>query len=215
MGDERPVFDLERVTLTADDIIKCLNGELDIILPTPGVKPCNNLEEYLHKSTLNTRTPDRRRSSGQFKPPPRAPFAVPLVRNFERNLKRPTGNEQLTPGTSLGLVRKLRKKRPDVFSRMDEIETSSGPLSQLKEGLNKTIKVLIRRRRKVPYISRTIEYKGKLMMFDKHMNLYMSDVIESFKYKTDDDKILKRARHRRDILLRGDNIILVSSKINR
>lgn len=124
-------------------------------------------------------------------------------RNFERVLRK------TEDGSSIGLVHRPRKSRPDIFSKLDQLDPASGPIYSLKERLNQKVKVLIRRRRKVNYISRVIEYKGTLTMFDKHMNLVLSDVIESFIYSLN-DKVMKRARHRNNILIRGDNIILVS-----
>lgn len=133
-------------------------------------------------------------------------LAVPLKRNFDRILKKNSVESDF--GTTAFFNSKPRKLLNDVFNRVDRIERPSG-LAFLKNRLNSQIKVIIRRRRNCPFISRVIEYKGILNMFDKHMNLYMSDVIESFTYKMD-EKLIKRARHRYNIFLRGDNIILVS-----
>lgn len=109
----------------------------------------------------------------------------------------------------MGLVYKPKRCRPDIFTRLEQIDQTSGPIYSLKECLNQAVKVLIRRRRKINFISRVIEYRGTLVIFDKHMNLILKDVIESFVYSID-DKVLKRARHRDCILIRGDNIILIS-----
>lgn len=124
-------------------------------------------------------------------------------RQFERILKKQED------GTPVGLVYRPRRSKPDIFSKTEQLGPSSGPIFMLKQHVNQNVKVLIRRRRKIAYISRVIEYRGRLIMFDKHMNLALADVIESFVYKRG-EQILKRARHRDNILLRGDNIILIS-----
>lgn len=199
---EMATIDLEEVILTPEDALKCLTDEVNVILPTPNVRACNNLDEYFAKST--SKSP--KSQSSRRLATPREPFAVPLVRNFHKILKKASDSQS---PTALGLVHKPKKVRPDVFSKVEAIEDTSGPLVLLKKRVDQVVKVLIRRRRKVPYISRTIEYKGTLSLFDKHMNLYLRDVIESFKY-TLNGQLLKRARHRDGILIRGDNIILIS-----
>lgn len=208
-------YDLCSSVLTQDDFLRCLRDEADVILPTPNAKACNNLDEYLYKSTCgsskvrNSTTQDAAAISSKqqssSKKTQSEPFAVPLVRNFDRILKK---TDDLL-GECPGLVTRKRKQKSDVFSRLDQIQSASGPINVLKNRLNQYIKVLIRRRRKVPYISRVIEYKGELALFDKHMNLFMKDVIESFTYSLD-GKIHKRARHRDSLFIRGDNIILVT-----
>lgn len=198
-------IDLESEFLKLDDAIKCLTGEVQVILPMPNVRACNNLDEYFIKSTHGSQRPQKQvPSSSKLL---QEPFAVPLVRNFERILKKPTTNE--TDQATTLLSRVIQKRKSDVFSRTEQLEDTSGPLVLLKRNLNRTIRVLIRRRRNVPYISRVIEYKGVLVLFDKHMNLYLNDVFESFAYKLD-GKMLKRTRHRDSLLIRGDNIILIS-----
>jgi small nuclear ribonucleoprotein (snRNP)-like protein len=210
----KPYFDLSTSRLTTDDAIKCLKGEYNVVVPTPNAKPCNNLDEYLYKSTLNARKTAkgdskqqgtsesqlRRRSTGSNEP-----FAVPLVRNFERILKNTFQDARASPGS---MAVRPKRARADVFTKTEQIDAYSGPLSHLKKRLNKVVKVMIRRRKKVPYISRIIEYKGTLTMFDKHMNMFLEDVIESFKYQKD-GKLLKRGRHRDGIMIRGDNVIMV------
>lgn len=219
--EDMRLYDLCSAKLSREDFLKCLRLEADVILPTPNAKPCNNLQEYLYRSTRGSRTSQGSTSinsttqdtaAGSSKQQPSSsrrtqsePFAVPLVRNFDRILKK---TDDLL-GDCPGLVTPRRKQQPDVFSRVNQIQSASGPINVLKDRLNQYIKVLIRRRRKVPYISRVIEYKGELILFDKHMNLLMKDVIESFKYSLD-GKIHKRARHRDSLFIRGDNIILVT-----
>lgn len=161
-----------------------------MLLPNPDAKICNNLDEYLYRSTVNAQK-GKTISKGHRK----EPFGVPLVRNFERILKR---NDESTP-------LQAKRIRPDVFSRTE----TSGPLSHLRSRMGQTITVLIRRRRKVPYLSRKIEYKGKLVLFDKHMNLFLENASESFLYQKE-GRVLKRTRTRGGIIIRGDNVILVA-----
>lgn len=211
---KRSTIDLSATKLTAQDAFKCLVGEYNVIVPTPNARPCNNLDEYFYKSTVNVRRPknDQNRStsfmSTTTKKPakPNEPFSVPLVRNFEKILRRSTPVGDASPSL---LPTRPKKPKPDLFTRTNQIDTNSGPMSYLKGRLNNTVKVMIRRRKKVPYISRVIEYKGTLSMFDKHMNMYLKDVIETFKYELN-GKLLKRGRHRDGIIVRGDNIILVA-----
>lgn len=205
-------IDISTTQLTSEVAAKCLLGECDVILPTPNVKPCNNLDEYLFKSTLNMRRKSHDRSLNESRQSSRGstrlsePFSVPLVRNFEKILKSENQSQASFSGNK---VNRPRRMQQDVFTRTEQIETNSGPMSHLKCRLDQTVKITIRRRRKIPYISRTIDYRGTLAMFDKHMNLYLKNVIESFTYMRDRKKH-KRARHRDGIILRGDNIILVA-----
>jgi small nuclear ribonucleoprotein (snRNP)-like protein len=211
--ETKPYFDLSTSKLTVEDAIKCLTGEYNVIVPTPNA----NLDEYLHKSTVNARRTSRDEYGLQTtskKNPRRAsnpsePFAVPLVRNFERILKKTANSTQDVLASPSSMPTRPKKAKSDVFTKTEQIETNSGPLSHLKKRLNQVVKVIIRRRKKVPYISRVIEYKGILTMFDKHMNMFLKDVIESFNYQRD-GKLLKRGRHRDGIMIRGDNVILVA-----
>lgn len=203
-------FNLESVVLKPEEALECLTGLSEVILPIQNVRACNNLDEYFVKSTMNSRKkhkPDDSSTVKRSKPFQstfsKEPFAVPLVRNFEKILKKDENGEPIK-----GTYTIAKKVKSDVFSRIEQIEPKSGPLAILKKRMGKSTKVLIRRRRKVPYISRVIEYKGILVTFDKHMNLYLKDVIESFTY-TVGSKTLKRARHRENLMIRGDNIILI------
>lgn len=220
---EKRLINLETDLLSHTTALECLNGRVEVTLPNPNVIACNNLDEYYMKSTLSTQKARRNKqdssnssesSEGEnnrrtpAKTSFKQPFAAPLVRNFEKILKKPDDGQVMRGSPQLLNIVK-RKSKADVFSKADRIDSSSGPLVLLKSKVDSVVKVLIRRRRKVPYVSRVIEYKGTLVLFDKHMNLYLSDVIESFKYSLD-EKLMKRARHRDNILLRGDNIILVS-----
>lgn len=194
----RPYFDLSTTRLSVDDALKCLTGEYFVGVPTPSAKPCENLDQYLYRSkTKNYKGGDGKQQSSS------KPLAVPLLRNFERIMKQEARGSPSSRPTA------PKKARVDVFTKAQQIQSSSGPILHLKNRLNQVVKVLIRRRKKVPYISRIIEYKGTLIIFDKHMNMLLRDVIESFKYERD-GKILKRGRHRDEIIVRGDNVILVA-----
>lgn len=196
LNEDLRTIDLGINVLTIESAIECLRGDVDVVLPIPKAKPCNNLDEYFLKSTSNSQKNLSKKTE---------PFAVPLVRNFDKILKKPSTDGE----KDLGFIHRSKKKK-DVFSKSTSIELSSGRPPVLAQRLNQVVKVLIRRRRKVPYISRVIEYTGTLVMFDKHMNLYLQDVVESFTYSSGDN-LLKRARFRENILVRGDNIILIQS----
>lgn len=218
LGDGKKSISLESDILSHDDAILCLTDQIDVVVPVPDVGVCNNLDEYFIKSTISTQRAQRISSNNPLKSlkshnhlgttsrtSPEQIFVTPQVRNFEKILKK-TDDEQVTRNYQSS---SSTRKKLDVFSKIEQLDPASGPLSLLKKKINSVVKVLIRRRQKVPFISRVIEYKGTLILFDKHMNLYLRDVIESFKY-SQDEKLLKRARHRDDILVRGDNIILIS-----
>lgn len=214
--DKRPKIELGSSKLTPDEAFKCLRGEYNVIVPTPNARPCNNLDEYFHRSTINARrTPKSGHNqsvcsstsrSSRTLTQPQERFSVPLVRNFEKILRKTTPTGDASPSMQPS---RPKKARHDLFSKTQQIKPNSGPLWHLKDRLNEPVKVIIRRRKKVPFISRVIEYKGTLGMFDKHMNMYLKDVVETFKYERG-GKILKRGRHRDGIILRGDNVILVA-----
>lgn len=209
----KPQFDIGSTRLTSVDAVKCLTGEYNVVIPLPNARPCNNLDEYLHKSTINVRRTPKNdlnqtstSKSSTTKKPVKVPFAVPLVRNFEKILKKSNPFSGDSPNNAPS---RPKRAKTDIFTKTEQIGSDSGPMLLLKKRLNQQLKVLIRRRKKVPYISRVIEYRGKLVLFDKHMNLYLQDVVEMFKYEKD-GKVFSRGRHRDAIILRGDNIILVA-----
>lgn len=223
--DFKQTFDLEKDLLSAEEARECLiQGEDIVKLPVTSVTACANLDEYFARSTAkkkrtsscsSSRTSScRLRDSSASISRPEQPLSVPLVRNFDRILKKPNVDCHQESSALLNIISRPRQKKPDLFSRLDKLDQSKGPLLHLKRNVDKTVKVLIRRRRKVPYISRTIEYKGTLVLFDKHMNLFLRDVIESFKYHLN-GKLMKRARHRDKVFIRGDNVILVSERENQ
>lgn len=222
----RKVYDLTLTKLTPDQALECLLTHDDslVSLPTPNVRACNNLDEYMLKSTSkssnitangkllsSTSEPKYYDCANRFKKSTGStsfsnePLATPLNRNFDRILKKTKNADGELVPVPLYSTKKA-KIQQDVFSKMD---TASLGLSLLKDKLDKKVKILIRRRRKCPYISRVIEYMGQLVLFDKHMNIYLRNVIESFSYNIG-DKLVKRARHRDNIMIRGDNIILIS-----
>lgn len=217
-GAEKKSINLESDIISHSDAILCLRDQIDVLVPFPDIGVCNNLDEYFLKSTISTQRAQQgsdiplkssesenhlENTSITF---PEQIFVTPQIRNFEKILKKidagkVTRNYQLSSSIS--------RKKLDVFSKIEQLGPSSGPLFLLKSKVNTDIEVLIRRRRKVPFISRAIKYRGTLVLFDKHMNLYLKDVIESFKYSRD-GKLAVRARHRYDMLVRGDNIISIS-----
>ena len=219
VSNDASPFDLTSQRLSQEDALKLLDGEIPVILPIPNAQACNNLDEYLYKSTATARRSSLNKSqtgseqrtkvsrkSSQFQ----EPFAVPLVRNFEKILKDkgPQASETQATGSDERTA-KPKRHNQDVFTRAESLEVGSGPFAHLKSRMGKSVKVIVRRRKKVPFISRIIEYRGLLVIFDKHMNLHLKNVIESFTYSKE-GRILKRARQRDGIVLRGDNIILVA-----
>lgn len=223
----RKIYDFEQDLLSPEQARECLIQDEDIVkLPVPSVKACDSLDEYFSRSTAkknrtsSTCSSSSRNDSQNNKSLSTSitkheqPFSVPLVRNFDRILRKQSDAGPLETSALLNIISKPKKSKADLFTRLEQLDQSKGPLSHLKKNVDKVVKVLIRRRRKVPYISRTIEYKGTLVLFDKHMNLYLRDVIESFKYQIG-GKLMKRARHRDRMFIRGDNVILVSERANQ
>lgn len=199
-------IDLSKSLLTAEDAFRCLtDAHVKIILPSPNARACNNLGEYFQKSTQNL---PRNQNRNKSKTPSyhNETLAVPLVRNFDRILKKPSNSDEF--GKTSFLIDRPRRVQHNVIDKAQNVKSNPN-LIFLRDRINEKVKILIRRRRKCPYISRVIEYKGKLVLFDKHMNLFLDDVIESFSYNSG-DKLIKRARHRESVMLRGDNIIMVS-----
>lgn len=187
--DEEIEINLETTILTEHLAAKCFEPGTRVIIPMTNSQTCNSLSDYYNKS-FGGKSP---RKSNFFELP---------ARNFASILLDPSkdASEQ---------DRRPKKKRPDVFKKIDELDHRSGPLNLLKQSLGKTIKVKVRRRRKAPYISRVIDFKGTLILFDAHLNLLMEDVTESFTYELD-NQLLVRAREKKSFFLRGDNIILIS-----
>lgn len=217
LGSEKRTIDLAKVKLTPDEALTCLTDcQVDVILPSPSVKACNNLEEYFYRSTLNLKKSQSQSHTKSSKPQRSAKknhsfssevLAVPLTRNFDRILKRRDSGDEF--GSTSMFITRPKKIQQDVFYKATHTEKSSA-LNFLKERLGKKVKIQIRRRRKCPFISRVLDYRGKLVLYDKHMNVFLEDVIESFAYKSSDSMVVKRARHRANLFLRGDNIIVIS-----
>lgn len=221
-SDTLKIYDLEQDLLTREEALECLRCGQDIVkIPVPSVKACDSLDEYFARSTAKK---NRTSSCDSTRPESRSgnpntsrydkPFSVPLVRNFDRILKKTNDVCPEESSALLNIISKQTRVKPDLFTRLEQLDQSKGPLLHLKKNVDKIVKVLIRRRRRVPYVCRTLEYKGTLVLFDKHMNLYLKDVIESFKYHLN-GKLMKRARHRDNMFIRGDNVILVSERENQ
>lgn len=137
VDDKRRTIQLETSLLTPDDALLCFRDEATIVLPNSTVPACNNLDEYYVKSTFGAKKtkknitdvspslgPSRTKRSNNesFS---NEPFAVPLVKNLDRILKKTETND-CTNGTIL--MSKVNKTRPDIFSLTEKQEDTSGQI---------------------------------------------------------------------------------------
>ncbi|MHA1804392.1 MAG: LSM domain-containing protein [Promethearchaeota archaeon] len=75
------------------------------------------------------------------------------------------------------------------------------PIDYLKDSMNKIILIKVKRNRL---------FKGKLLSFDDHLNLYLEGASQIFEYQDEDGSIREEHEELGSIVIRGDNVIFVS-----
>ncbi|XP_065351615.1 small nuclear ribonucleoprotein Sm D-like protein [Cloeon dipterum] len=142
-------------------------------LPYPNTKKLNNLAQYKHVASASPDPEDFEenmknalkkkplsKKSKDYVPPPKAD--VPITRKFlpsQMPISRPS---------------KESKKKKNLLDRM---ELAKGPLAKLVEYRDKKIRVMIKTRN--IYIG-TNDMVAYIVAFDKHWNLALTDVEETF-----------------------------------
>ena len=75
------------------------------------------------------------------------------------------------------------------------------PIDYLKSSINKVILIKVKRNRL---------FRGILIGFDEHLNLYLEETTQLFEYQDDEDNIREEHETLGDIVVRGDNVIFIS-----
>jgi len=75
------------------------------------------------------------------------------------------------------------------------------PIDYLKNSINKVILIKVKRNRL---------FRGMLMGFDEHLNLYLEGTSQLFEYMDDDGTIKEEHETLGNIVVRGDNVIFVN-----
>lgn len=229
------------------DARSCLYAPSDLVtLPVPNAKTFNNLAEY-HRKAFGSQTKDAKGKVIDEKP---ATAEERFKQWSSLKANRPEFEEEL---------RKRKRERPrklfqNVLTKMNHtvnamppniqsedgnegkvqnshhLETLKGPLSVLYNGINKPIKILIRRRRRpMSFICSKSQEKvpshqsnspsgnfswisGTLIAFDMHLNLVLYDTVETLKIEDPrDQSIIQYNIPKTKLFLRGDSIVLVTN----
>ncbi len=75
------------------------------------------------------------------------------------------------------------------------------PIDYLKSSINKVILIKVKRNRL---------FRGVLIGFDEHLNLYLEETTQLFEYQDDEGNIREEHETLGDIVVRGDNVIFIS-----
>ncbi|MBA7655633.1 MAG: hypothetical protein KAT57_03195 [Candidatus Lokiarchaeota archaeon] len=75
------------------------------------------------------------------------------------------------------------------------------PIDYLKSSINKVILIKVKRNRL---------FRGILIGFDEHLNLYLEETTQLFEYQDDEGNIREEHETLGDIVVRGDNVIFIS-----
>lgn len=157
-------------------------ADVNIHLPVPEAKAFNNLAEYYQKTFPNKNPANKKLASTEP--------TLPLKRNLPMPEPVP------------------RKELPNVLTKM--VDAQHGPLSILYRSINRTVRVLIRRKRACPIRSEQFAWTiGLLVAFDKHLNLSLGNAIEQYQHHHKGIAINIR-KNMKSVFIRGDNVILVT-----
>lgn len=176
--------DLESETFDAKTCL--LEDEMRVIIPIPNARTFNNIDEYYSKtfSKINAEKQLPSNSCEKLEP-------------FQRTL-------QIVESVST-------HKRRELQTVLTKMRQTNGPYFLLYKSLNNRIKVLIRRRRKVQLFSGRFGWiSGLLIAFDKHYNLAMTDVDETYSQINKNNQKVDVNNHIKQLFVRGDNVVLIS-----
>ncbi len=80
-------------------------------------------------------------------------------------------------------------------------QRSRRPIDYLKGSINQIILIKVKRNRL---------FRGRLMGFDEHLNLYLEGTSQIFEYQNEDGEIREEHENLGSIVVRGDNVIFVN-----
>ncbi|XP_027198403.2 uncharacterized protein LOC113792687 [Dermatophagoides pteronyssinus] len=190
-----------------------LFGDVSVKIPVSEAKIFNNLDEY-YKSSFQKKI-----AIQESKNQPKKPANL-----YERNVEFFYQKQDESTTTETTSRRNIRSRElTDVIKKMEQ--SKKGPLSLLYQSMDKIIKILIRRRRK-SCLLREEKFSwitGRLIAFDKHFNLVIEDAIETYHHQrprqiksstidnksTDNIQIQIINKQSRQLLIRGDNIVMI------
>ncbi|UXI17207.1 hypothetical protein NH340_JMT03150 [Sarcoptes scabiei] len=191
------------INLDAEDLdpeLLLFGGDrVHINIPVPEAPVFNNLDEYYRKSVHK-----RNESLLNSGPKQNSSSVVKEIEN--KRLLNSIRNEKVIKSTPKNI-----SKLTDVIQKMSN---EHGPLSILYRSLNSSIKVLVRRMKASNLREERFSWiTGHLMAFDKHFNLILMNVIESYRHQMREKKnheiyLIKKST--KQLLIRGDNIILIN-----
>ena len=82
---------------------------------------------------------------------------------------------------------------------------SNRPIDYLKDSVNQIILIKVKRNRL---------FRARLMSFDEHLNVYVSDARQIFEYQDEEGIIREEHEDLGNIVIRGDNIIFINLASN-
>lgn len=153
-------------------------------LPQPKAKIFNNISEYANKT---------------FQKSKMKPCTSSCSSIVQPVIERKFTQEQIN-----SLVQTKKYKQPDnVLTLMDKAD---GPLLLLKRSLEQTVRILVMKIKSSNCAKFKVSWlTGRLIAFDKHLNLIIHNVIES----SPDCSACPIDQ----LFVRGDSVILISTKV--
>ncbi|KAI2805486.1 hypothetical protein RDWZM_008742 [Blomia tropicalis] len=193
--EKAKVIDLADEVIDPNEVL--FNDNVVVNVPAPEAKTFNNLAEYYSKT-----------------------FGKKNEEKFEQNI-----NERLnTASTSMERFANFKLKQNDetevprmkrrtksnlcIFDKMNQ---STGPLSILYRSMGKQLKIFVRRRKICSSKEERFSWlTAHLVAFDRHLNLALQDVVETFSHQLNSKHSVMIQKRTRQMLIRGDNVVLVT-----
>lgn len=217
--NQNPQPPLKEVSLDAEGLDPAevlLEPNVLVQIPVPDAKVFNNIAEYYSRTFAKKnekRTEETLARQLTAVEGSSARFAH--IQKTEEDTTSSLGNREMTakrPGNRRGPKRDTRS----VLDKMEE--QSRGPLAILYRALNSetAIRVFVRRRKLCSLQTERFSWiSGHLLAFDKHFNLALENAVEEYDHqhqKQGKSVTVKIRKCTKQLFVRGDNIVLVSSK---
>lgn len=169
-------------------------------IPVPEARVFNNLAEYYSRTFAKKN--ERKAEENLTKQVNAASASTSRFANFQL---KPTED---TRGTR-------RSKGKSTTSVLDKMQQTQGPLSILYRSISQPIRILVRRRKTCPLRDERFAWiSGLLVAFDKHLNLALQNVYEEYLHqRTGSKEGIRIRKYTKQLLVRGDNIVLVSNSL--
>ena len=179
-----------------------LFGSHQVKIPFPNAKVFNNLAEYYSKTLAKKKN--------------EAEQNVEEKQDISMRLMNTPGSSRFADFKFKRDNNIIQSKKPKkiITNVIEKMTNATGPLSILYRSISKQINILVRRRKMSTLREERFSWiTGQLIAFDRHINLALTNVIEQYRYKSNNSTVTKGVLIRkfsRQLFVRGDNIVLVT-----